>query len=293
MRLVWFPTWLCQNYNIQNPQERSLRCPYCPYGYDNGLIFNGQQTCGPQSFIDPKIMVTFLKTNRVYLGEQIEFSGGEPLLYPYLIDVLSSLPEFRWAITSNTSVVSTVKRLDESGILGKCGSWTASYHLLSNRDKEFASSVEILQKNNIKIPTTIVIAEETIEHIPRALTFLKKIGIQKIQCHIDAHRNVDITELTNRITALAPEVRIQYNAVHRTNVTCRINKELLAISPEGDIFPCVTILYGCHDIKNPERIPICRVSEHLDLKHDLPNKVEKCNLDCTAPCDFCKHVTYE
>jgi len=274
MKLVWFPTWRCNNYADET------RCPYCPYGWDSGkecLTFQGLQS-SYEGEIEPEKIRNFLAINMEYLNGKVEITGGEPLMYPYLTDVLDS--NIRWAITSNTSMVSRVRRLASKGILERCFSWTASWHPFSRREAEFTECVNIIAMANVPVAVTVVVSEETLPILQKIKDFLSGLPITSINWHLEAHKKLEFD--------LAGEAEKIVGKVHwiagepRQGALCKKNSDLLALAPSGDLYNCVTHCYTNTDV-------IGNIKESIQL-NELDKIVEQCDDECFACCDWIKHI---
>jgi len=112
--VIAFPCWRC-----------NLKCPYCAYnpkpqeGYVD--VYTGASKI-PMSEVSPREWIGFLAPFKETL---VEICGGEPLLYDGLSQIIDCLhPTSKYAMTSNTTQLKTIFKLDPSN----CYSWTASYH---------------------------------------------------------------------------------------------------------------------------------------------------------------------
>lgn len=146
--IVWVPTWRC-----------NLKCPYCDYrviqaenraGY---LLrtFDQEWEFG-REFRWPEWIVC-LNRFRPY---HLELTGGEPLMYKDLPDLLAHVPaDSSWAITSNTLL--DVRAFEP----GNCKFWTASYHYHSR--ERFMENVDWLRRRGFPIRATLVLTPENHE----------------------------------------------------------------------------------------------------------------------------------
>jgi len=115
---LMFPTMRC-----------NLRCSYCHFGWHNdkdggGYTWTGY---GKEHRIEREArwyeLTMFLNKYRPY---KLEFSGGEPTLYPDFKRLVNSVPEDSlWAITSNAMFAAD---LLEDMDFHRCQGWTVSHH---------------------------------------------------------------------------------------------------------------------------------------------------------------------
>ena len=274
MKLVWFPTWKCNNYNPES------RCPYCPYGWDeetDSLKYLGKVSCREGS-IKPETVKAFFENNMETIGGTVEITGGEPLMYKDLSTVLDS--NIGWAITSNTTIVPAIVKLIDSGALKRCFSWTASYHPFSEREKEFSAAIFLLADHNINTHVTVVVSEETLPILREITSFLGTLPISGISWHLDAHKDISnglreaAEKIIGRVNWIAGEPKV--------NMNCLKNSNLLALSPGGELFNCVSHCYSDKD-------PITVIDGSYNLS-ELKPIIENCPDECFACCDWIKHV---
>ena len=273
MKLVWFPTWKCNNY-------KNNSCPYCPYGWNaeaDSLTFKGEIS-SKEGYIKPEIIKEFFKTNYQEMEGKIEITGGEPLMYKPLAEVLDS--HIKWAITSNTSIVSAVEKLINSGAIRRCFSWTASYHFFAHKDREFTQIISMLALNHIDVRVTVVVSEETLPHLKDIKSFLECLPIKGINWHMETHKGVpeefraDAEKIIGPVDWVAGEIKV--------NSMCLKRSKLLALSPGGILYECVTHCYTNKD-------PICTITPDYELK-ELTPVMELCKDECFACSDWIKHT---
>jgi hypothetical protein len=269
-KLVWFPQWQCQNYTTGS--SFGDKCPYCPYSFDKDhdrLIFEDIPT-GSNRFGHVDDFTAFLRRNGESLGWHFELSGGEPLLYPNLPNVLGELPDWTWGMTSNSISTSAIRRVIDScgGTLERCLSWTASYHPLSGRDDAFAQNMHLLRSAGVKhLSSTVVVADSTLPALGEAITFLRSLPVHRVQFHLDTHRTScrsteELVEAAEKAIGPFPWTAGQTPS----NKMCNRHSHLLAVSPDGLLFECVTKCYQNLD-------PICKVNGDVVLAELTPRGV--------------------
>lgn len=276
MKLVWFPTWRCQNYNAG--RSHSEKCPYCPYGYKNNRLLYEDQEASPDGVVNWEKVALFLIANKQLLNGFVEISGGEPLLCNYLPEVLTHT-KFNWAITSNSLRTSMVQRLAEEGSVDRCLCWSASYHPLSGKDDAFAEAIEVLYIYGVHVNSTVVVAAQTIGVLEKTLKFLQRLPIHRINYHMDAHSGLSEQEKKeahkivgdfDKITGPAPK-----------NVLCNKHGALLALGPDCNLYPCVSYCY-----RGENAMGDCILYTNL---RTLRERIEQCSDECFACCDWVKH----
>jgi len=179
-----------------------------------------------------------------------------------------------------------IERLGQAGALARCISWTASFHPLSRRDERYAANIALLRRlGALNIRATLVVSVDTIDHIERALEFLRGLDLNGFQFHVDSHGYLSKNPgLRERVEAIAPGVW-QFAGHVPVGRRCDKQRELMAVGADGTLYECVTKAYRNLD-------PIGRVDGSLKLA-ELPRKVEFCTVPCFAVCDHVKHVAEE
>lgn len=272
MRLVWMPDALCQNYTMG--QSYGKKCPYCPYSFDkesNRLLFDNQLSVLNDK-LPGSVVTKWLMANKLALRGKVSLTGGEPLLYDELPQVLSDT-DFTWDITSNSLRMAVIERMP----FARCQCWTASYHPLADRDKQFAEAIRFLKSKKLNLAITVVYSDATKDVIPQAMEFVKGLGVKHIQFHIDAHRvaehlREDAKKYGIRLVAGEP----------KSDVVCRKHAMLMALGPDGTLYECVTKMYQNMD-------PVGNIRDGIQLDA-LPPRDEFCAVPCFAPCDHVKHA---
>lgn len=284
MKLVWFPQWFCQNYS-KDGQSFGAACPYCPYGFRNGrLVFENQETAS-NDLASRDDLLAFFRGNADYLGHFIEISGGEPLLCPYLDQVIGDdgLPGWWWAVTTNTLHTKMIRRLGDAGAIARCYTWTASYHPHSGNDELYAANIRLLSELGAwNLRATLVVSAHTIDRVEAALDYLRELPLNGVQFHVDSHGDLSKNpELRQRVEAIAPDIW-QFAGHVPQGLVCDRNHHLMAVGADGTLYECVTKAYRNLD-------PICKVDGSV-LLADLPRRVDYCDVPCFAICDHVKHV---
>lgn len=279
MKLVWFPEWRCQNYD--KGKSHGKHCPYCPYGWDakgKRLLYEGEPK-SPGELIDKDIVKRFLQNNITYLAGFVEISGGEPLLYKPLTEVLYDTG-YQWSITSNTANVEKIRELGESGVLKRCTSWTASYHPFSGRDEAFSEAAHYLNSAGKKVRVTIVVSKHTLPILKKAQEFVQSLPTQNISWHMESHG-----EFTKEDREEAESIigKVSYVAgKHPQDLLCNKTGNLMALGPDGTLYNCVTHCYSGVE-------PLLTIDRELKLD-EISSDISWCEDDCFACCDWIKHI---
>lgn len=281
MKLVWFPAWVCQNYTFG--RSFGSKCPYCPYSLNretNRLIYNNVEA-GSDDRADADVLVGFFNENFSVMGGHLEISGGEALMRRDIHDILSRI-NHRWAMTSNTLAESVIDAIIEAGALKRCVSWSASWHPHSGAEKRYARNIEALAGNGLLPRATVVIAGSTVGSIRETKRFLDALPIAGINWHLDTHGDMNETEFLKGAaeSALGSGVVLLAGPPKR-GIMCDRHDKLMALGPGGTLYQCVTFAYQ-------NKFPVCKVARDTRLD-SLPRRLEWCDDECFACCDWIKH----
>jgi len=286
-RLIWSPTLLCQNYSPGRSYGDT--CPYCCYGWDpqaKRFLYEGQPTMTTElaPYAD---VLGFLWTNASTFDHYVEVTGGEPLLYPHLADMLGrDLSKWQWGITSNTQNTVAIRQLIDAsgGHLMRCMSWTASYHPFASEAKRAAFAANITQLRFAmpgRLSVTLVVSRHTLPVLDDAVAFLRRLPLDGIQHHV-AIQGSDPEE-RRQLIARGRElfgVEAVVDSVPPVPNRCDRHASLLFLASDGNLYPCLT--YGML-----AREPIGRATADLRVA-DLPAAVKGCPVPCCAVCDHIK-----
>ena len=179
IKMVWFPTWKCINYDKE--KSHSTNCPYCPYGLKDDWLLYEDKKVSPQGYVEPDVMIDFLIKHRAVLGNFIEISGGEPLLYTGLVKVLRETG-FCWAITTNGRRTDVVRDMIDANLFDRCVAFNMSYHPCSNADKDFKNTAELIHNyTNGQASSTVVVSQHTVGMLQHAKDFLANMPLRALQ----------------------------------------------------------------------------------------------------------------
>jgi organic radical activating enzyme len=146
----------------------NLSCSYCHFKFYKGFFTGYGRTHSFFKYLTSQEVIDGLKKFEPY---HLEFTGGEPLTYPYFKSLVSNLPNgCTWAITSNTLL--DVKNIDFS----KNIAWTASAHAIDSTS--FQDNIKFLKdKVNLSVSFVVEFAK-TKEILTKANKARQDLGIR-------------------------------------------------------------------------------------------------------------------
>jgi len=173
----------------------------------------------------------------------IDITGGEPGLFPSLIDVMKGLErEKLCAITTNGTL--DVRRLSDNVPPSKCILVTMSYHPSSRKNfEQFLNSALLLKHRGFKVAVNYVAYPGQMWLIP---TLAKVFSERSIPFHVDpfwqgSEPFYAYTETENAFLS-------EYVSPDRANVyekasgryLCSAGSEYFVVIPDGEVFTCLS-----------------------------------------------------
>jgi len=296
MRIIWYPTFYCNNYNGS--------CPYChEYGKDRYKKY----TSWYESSIDKdnnRNTSSFFKKN---YNIEVNITGGEPLLnHQKIIDVFDGIYN-PWSINTNSQLTKNVIEFFDNMNMDKCLGVCCSYHPLAKKYDNYISSVQYICDKGIIPQINYVLTNDTIDVLYEHLYRLRTSLTRKIRIHLireisslysippkliksfDAVIDNFDQRVQEQISKLRRKYRRRISIVQNDIKTitpsrpCRYNREHIILAPNGDIFPCSCFLY-----KNKKRV--CNINRTQPILLKDPEKIIICSdMDCVLFHDQNKH----
>lgn len=226
-----------------------------------------------------------------------DFTGGEPIIYRGLPEMLSLVASFsQWAITSNSSIRERIEAIFATGI--NPSSWTASWHpmaLGANIDT-FVDNLRFIRDHGVYTSVTMVLHPSTAhcikEHLER---FAAEGFVRQVHMHLGGIET-EITETPTR-AEVAAGLRTELAEVARSIEhlsrppaddwartpdhfpppnDCIAGYRSVAVSSDGAVFPC----YNAMMVESDP--PIGRWGEWV------PNTepTRDCTWNCVFGCDL-------
>lgn len=259
--VLFFPTMRCQ-----------LKCAYCHFKTEAHVIPYTWQGYDTEHVIERELTareaLDFLAPLAPY---HVEFSGGEPLLWPYFREFVRSIPAgCQWATTSNT--LESVDDIDFS----KCSGWTASWHLNAKRFNENLAKL----RTQVRMAVSFVVRKDR-KDIGEKIALAMGIHYAGMRPNLLRELNPGVSwEGSPEWEMLVKCREFGWNVVEdeippdydfKSGFNCKAGYSYIAIMPDGQVYKCYS------DAMNGK--PIGRVGEPFALDTE-PR-------DCHRPCFGC------
>lgn len=275
----------------------NLSCSYCYFNAkaskkSSDILLNKQEK---EKFIN---FLKVLKKQNKYL--KIYLTGGEPLLYPQLMEMISIIKslDIYLGLVSNSTLLSTeilhkFKELNLNEIRISLDSVIKKEHDLT-RDKSFdivIDKLKTLDFSDILVTISSTITKINENSINQLLSFVKdkKYGIN-FSIMLPVGRGVENQNLLPNYQTLQSKINKSlrkhgfplddYNNVKPIN-SCGFANKSLALSLNGNLYPCNMLSnskYLLGNIFNEKVVEILKNSNKFSKSFN-PNNLDKCK-DC-------------
>lgn len=162
--------------NISVTERCPLKCPFCFHKYDNYDELSFSQVCG---YIDELVCMG---------TAQIQFSGGEPLVYPHILESISYAHSKGIRVVISTSGVTiteeSARKLKEAGLdccyISLNGS-TAEIHEITRDGYRFAiNALGIFKKIGLTSAINWVASHDNVKDLKNVVSLAKSLGVKHI-----------------------------------------------------------------------------------------------------------------
>ena len=267
-----YPTWRCH-----------LNCPYCNYFLqEDGLSmkYGGSgRIYKVEKELNSDELLSLLKS---FNADLYEFTGGEPLRFNGIEQVLNNLP--KWAITSNT--LHSIEKIDFSN----CLFWTASFHphISDTGIDKFILNVKKIKRKGVTTAITLVAKPETVGKVlmwsdrfyQLDRFYQKGFGVNIHAYYEDPTFSWE--KYPTEWNMLRKSSFLRYNERFfnlsgvKGSEKCCGGKDYFVIGPDGKVFRCVTDMLF-----------------HGKVLDKLSDDLYKCNQICYACCDWTHGIREE
>ena len=277
--MIVVPTWSC---NLGNKAE--TKCVYCDYVPSEGghcvNMFQGINNVKIDKHLEPKEWLDFIN-KRMKKPGLVEFTGGEPLMYPGFKELVNNLPDgITWAITSNT-ILST-EGIDPS----KCRAWTASFHPTAPAPYSnlgwFIERMAALRKQGFKNIAVTVVAHPS--YLDGLRDVVKALRMARLEVNVAPFysRAFDWRKDPSNLRRLLDFSNF-FHGFNRlwwddtpSNAMCSAGVTSGIVMPDGRIYRCYSSMLWDKQL----------LGNATDEKSPYLENESMCGLPCMFPCDY-------
>ncbi len=289
----WTPDFI----NIEITQHCLLNCKHCYLGEKNNSEMKFENL--------KKILLKCINSGL----EKVQLTGGEPLLYKDINELIRLLNDYNITtiITSSgfipkskqISIISTLKLIikNKGYIQISLDGLKKDHNNLRNNNKAFQTTInfiKLLQKNEIPFGLSCVIHQDNYKNIHKYIKYIKTLNPMylKMSGIVDISNNPNLTKKINptKIVEIIKELKIKYennnfkilyeNEFSKENeINCGIGTTQITLSSKFEVLPCVMLRKSLGNCKITNIFDILKNYSHLFYKLEAPstNYCSSCN----------------
>lgn len=272
----------------------TLKCNFdCSYCYNQDILGQGEELTTEQ-WID---IIEGLKQNHSL--EKIVFTGGEPLIRDDLEEIIkkTTTETIKYVLLTNGSLLKErfdklVPYLDK--VVLSLDSFDLDVNILNRSQKGFEDILELIKLfsnyNPDKLVVRSVVTKNNYEDIKEFSTKLfKKYGIKSKNNWFIPNNKEEINKIpdckhyfnVDQIKKRDPHIAIPGMKINR----CEAASTVIAVNPEGDIYPCQNLLREDFKITN-----ILKDNWYQKLlASDIRKKFQGLSVDKIEKCKQCSY----
>ena len=280
----------CARLFFELTSKCNLKCAHC-YG-----SFSAQE----QKELKCEDIVAILEKTKDYGTYQIDFTGGEPLMYRdldklleycyfngFLVRIFTNLTLF------NDNFLNMFKKYGVKEIVTSVDSCHAECHnQFRGVPKSFERTIDairILKDNNIPVTINSMVGQHNKEHIEEMIGFIDSLKVKSVLDVIIPEGRAN--ELDNSIQESAKIIKDiyenHYNIIDKNaiSVSCGIGYRFVYIKSNGNVYPCPSMTRDCDILGGVQLFDIVEIWKHLNTKYCFrcDKKTDKCK-NCSGGC---------
>lgn len=271
------------NYVVFSP---TFRCNYnCPYCLINTKI-NYAKKYSKNNEYDYREWITAL--NR-FPCSLIYISGGEPLIFPGLTDLIREISKKHLIGSLNTNLSSDISKLmkiNQKNIM----SVAASFHPHMTEKEGFAKKVRKLKENGFIVKVSLVAYPQILDSIDDfKMYFLEKLGVEFIiEPYLDPTYEYSEEEKILVRNYVKPDRKIGYDFNDDRPKKCDAGSKYFMIIPNGDVYTCYAGFYNDTSSIHKRYFKKGRfyLGNLFDGTFKKMSKQKICSIPCSEACDI-------
>ncbi len=231
--------------------------------------------------------------------EEIYISGGEPLLYPYIDDVILYTSSLGIKVTLATNALEVPKHLDaiKKGVqlvsisLDGIGKTHDEFRGVPGAFDNCVKVFKLLKENGVKTRISAMVWKENVDELDEMISLAKSCGVSKVNLAFlipEGRAKTDDTiklpierykEIVNNIADLRKkyktddfDIEIRRNvALDRNSMDCPGGKNLIHVNVSGKVSPCSWIAKLDKENEFSAYWPEKSISECIEKFQDFEN----------------------
>lgn len=280
----------CSRLFFELTSKCNLKCAHC----------YGSFSAEAQKELNYVDIVSMLEKIKEYGTYQIDFTGGEPLMYKdldkileycynngFLVRIFTNLTLFNDKFLSlfiNYGVREIVTSVDSCH--AECHN---QFRGVPKSFERTIDSIKILKESNIPITINSMVGQHNKEHIEEMIDFIESLNVKSVLDVIIPEGRASI--LDNSIQESAKIIKDIYENHYKIidknaiSVSCGIGDRFVYIKSNGNIYPCPSMTQECNIIGDIKSFNVVDVWGKLKNKYcfHCDKKTDKCK-NCSGGC---------
>ena len=280
----------CARMFFELTSKCNLKCAHC----------YGSFSSSEQKELNYLDVISILEKSKEYGTYQIDFTGGEPLMYRdldklleycylngFLVRIFTNLTLF------NDNFLNMFKKYGVKEIVTSVDSCHAECHnQFRGVPKSFERTIEaikILKNNNIPVTINSMVGQHNKEHIEEMIGFIDSLNVKSVLDVIIPEGRAN--DLDNSIQESAKIIKDiyenHYNIIDKDaiSVGCGIGDRFVYIKSNGNVYPCPSMTNDCNILGTIQAFDIKQIWKILTSKYNFccNKKTDKCK-NCSGGC---------
>lgn len=280
----------CARLFFELTSKCNLKCAHC-----YGSFSSSQQK--ELNYLD---IVSILEKSKEYGTYQIDFTGGEPLMYKDLDKLLEYcyLNGFLVRIFTNLTLFNEnfLRLFEKYGIKEIVTSVDSCHSECHNQFRGVPKSFErtldaikVLKDNNIPVTINSMVGQHNKEHIEEMIEFIDSLNVKSVLDVIIPEGRAN--ELDNSIQESAKIIKDiyenHYNIIDKNaiSVSCGVGDRFVYIKSNGNVYPCPSLTNDKSILGNTQTFDFKQIWDILRTKYKFycNKKSDKCK-NCSGGC---------
>lgn len=280
----------CARLFFELTSKCNLKCAHC-YG-----SFSSTE----QKELNYLEIISILEKSKVYGSYQVDFTGGEPIMYKdldklleycylngFLVRIFTNLTLF------NDKFLTMFKKYGVKEIVTSVDSCHAECHnQFRGVPKSFERTIEaikILKDNNIPITINSMVGQHNKEHIDEMIGFIDSLNVKSVLDVIIPEGRANFLDNSIQDSAMVIKniYENHYNIIDKNaiSVSCGIGDRFVYIKSNGNVYPCPSMTNDDNILGTVKTFDFKKIWKILASKYNFccNKKIDKCK-NCSGGC---------
>ena len=230
--------------------------------------------------MDYNVLVDLCNQFKTLKIDRVQLTGGEPLIYPHVDDIINRLNDANIytiivtsGIYSNENIYSAINNLrNQSGkIQISLDGMKKTHNVIRGNPESFDKAINFIKKvtnMGVEVDVATTLFEQSFEEIEELICYVNELGVRRLRLGlvIDKGRAQNISPINmdevffTKCNEFRNAMKLKYNSntfqittdeeVPENNTNCGAGYKLLRIDPDLNVHPCSLIDYPIDNLNN-------------------------------------------